>query len=87
MRYGGEEFLAVLPGAGESDVRVLGERLRRVVEESLTTAGSVEIRVTVSLGAISFPSVDATDLDDLIRRADSAMYEAKKAGRNRLAFA
>jgi len=47
----------------------------------------VEIRITVSLGAVSFPSTDATDLDDLIRRADAAMYEAKKAGRNRLTFA
>jgi diguanylate cyclase (GGDEF)-like protein len=87
MRYGGEEFLAVLPGAGEVDMRSMGERIRRVVEESRTVSGPVDIRVTISLGAVSFPSVDAADLDDLIRRADAAMYEAKKAGRNRLAFA
>ena len=87
MRYGGEEFLAVLPAAGEDDVRDMGERIRRVVEESHTVAGVVEVRVTISLGAISFPHVDATDLDDLIRRTDAAMYQAKNAGRNRLAFA
>ncbi|NND75584.1 MAG: GGDEF domain-containing protein [Ilumatobacter sp.] len=86
MRYGGEEFLAVLPGAGEADVRGLGERIRRVVESSVTIESNVEIHVTVSLGAVSFPSADVTDLDDLIRKADSAMYCAKQAGRNRLTF-
>ncbi len=87
LRYGGEEFMAVLPGAGENDVRRLGERIRRVVEASVVTELSAEIRVTVSLGAASFPSIDVDDMDDLIRRADQAMYDAKNAGRNRLAFA
>jgi diguanylate cyclase (GGDEF)-like protein len=86
MRYGGEEFLAVLPGAGEIDVRSLGERIRRVVESSIAVASNVEIRVTVSLGAVSFPSADVTDLDDLIRKADGAMYDAKNSGRNRLTY-
>ncbi len=86
MRYGGEEFLAVLPGAGEADVRSLGERIRRVVESSVVIDGSVEIRVTVSLGAASFPTSDVTDIDDLIRKADAAMYNSKTAGRNRLTF-
>ena len=46
-----------------------------------------EILVTVSLGAVSFPAINVTDLDDLIRQTDAAMYNAKKAGRNRLTFA
>ena len=87
MRYGGEEFLAVLPGAGEVDVRGLGERIRRVVESTVTHVDHVEVAVTISLGAVSFPSVNVTDLDDMIRQADAAMYDAKKAGRNRLSFA
>ena len=87
MRYGGEEFLAVLPGAGEVDVRGLGERIRRVVESTVTHFDHVEVSVTISLGAVSFPSVNVTDLDDMIRQADAAMYDAKKAGRNRLSFA
>ncbi len=87
MRYGGEEFLAVLPGAGETDVRALGERIRRVVESTVVTFDKKEIKVTISLGAVSFPSVNVTDLDDLIRQADAAMYDAKKSGRNRLTFA
>ncbi len=84
MRYGGEEFLAVLPGAGEADLRTIGERMRRIVESSVTLDSSTEIRVTISLGGVSFPSAGAADLDDLIRMADAAMYDAKNAGRNRL---
>ena len=87
MRYGGEEFLAVLPGAGEADVRGLGERIRRMIESSVITDAASEILVTVSLGAISFPAINVTDLDDLIRQTDAAMYNAKKSGRNRLTFA
>lgn len=84
MRYGGEEFLAVLPGAGEPDLRDLAERVRRVVESTVINDGDIEIRVTVSLGVVSFPMADVTDMDDMIRKADAAMYNAKKTGRNRL---
>ncbi len=84
MRYGGEEFLAVLPGAGETDLRTVGERMRRIVESSVHFESGSEVRVTISLGGASFPSADAADLDDLIRKADAAMYSAKKTGRNRL---
>jgi len=84
MRYGGEEFLVVLPGAGDADLRTLGERMRRIVESSVIFDSGTEVRVTISLGGISFPSTDAANLDDLIRKADAAMYNAKKTGRNRL---
>ncbi len=87
MRYGGEEFLAVLPGAGDVDIRNLAERIRQVVESIVVTESAVEIRVTVSLGAVSFPSVDVTDMEDLIRQSDAAMYNAKNSGRNRLVVA
>ncbi len=86
MRYGGEEFLAVLPAAGGDDIRRLGERLRRVVESTAVQVGQLQVGVTISLGAASFPSEHATDLDDLIRHADSAMYESKESGRNKLTF-
>ena len=87
MRYGGEEFLAVLPGAGNDDLSQLGERIRREVEAAVTTDQHQEVQVTVSLGAVGFPSTDVTDVDDLIRHADAAMYVAKSAGRNRMTFA
>lgn len=84
MRYGGEEFLAVLPGAGEADLRSGGERMREIVESTVIVDSGAELRVTISLGAVSFPGTDVADLDDLIRMADAAMYSAKKTGRNRL---
>ena len=84
MRYGGEEFLAVLPGAGDHDLRGLSERIRRVVESNVVHSGTAEIRVTVSLGGLSIPKVEVADVDDMIRKADAAMYTAKKTGRNRL---
>ncbi|MEZ5242229.1 MAG: diguanylate cyclase [Microthrixaceae bacterium] len=87
MRYGGEEFLAVLPGAGTDDLDQLGDRIRREIEASMTSDQHQEIRVTVSLGAVAFPSTDVADIDDLVRHADAAMYVAKSAGRNRLTFA
>lgn len=84
MRYGGEEFLAVLPAAGEADLRDASERMRRIVESSVIYESGSEVRVTISLGGVSYPKARADDLDDLIRMADAAMYSAKKAGRNRL---
>lgn len=87
MRYGGEEFLAVLPGAGSEDLGELGERVRREVEGRVVRDQHHQIRVTVSLGAVAFPASDVSDVDELIRQADAAMYHAKSSGRNRLAFA
>ncbi len=87
LRYGGEEFLAVLPGAGPDDLQDLSERVRRTVESTVVTDDSRELRVTVSVGAISFPTTDVTDTEDLVRHADAAMYVSKSAGRNRLTMA
>ncbi len=87
MRYGGEEFLAVLPGAGHADLAALGERIRRVVESTVVAVQQKQLSVTVSLGAVSFPATDVTDVEDLVRQADAAMYDAKNAGRNRIVFA
>lgn len=86
-RWGGEEFLAVFPlTAGEGAVAV-GERLRRAVAEVRFTphAGHTppRERATVSVG-IACLSAEDRELDDLLRRADAALYEAKQAGRDRV---
>jgi diguanylate cyclase (GGDEF)-like protein len=86
VRYGGEEFLALLPSADEVDVRQLSERIRAAVESCTVVDGLVEVSVTVSVGAISHPGTGPADVDDLIRQADTAMYAAKNAGRNTMAF-
>ncbi|HVN10537.1 MAG TPA: diguanylate cyclase [Kineosporiaceae bacterium] len=86
VRYGGEEFLAVLPGAGATDVREIGERIRRAVAETAVEDGAVRVQVTVSLGGATFRD-GADSPDALVELADRALYEAKEAGRDRLVMA
>ena len=77
-RYGGEEFCLILPETGPVEAMASAERIRRKVDEK-KFVGS--LRLTVSIGVATYPR-HATDLDGLIRAADSACYEAKGQGRN-----
>lgn len=86
-RYGGEEFVALLPGTPTSGALEVAERLRSAVEERAlahehSSAGPV---VTVSLGAATFDPAGepGADMESLLARADAALYRAKNAGRNR----
>jgi diguanylate cyclase (GGDEF)-like protein len=83
-RFGGEEFLIVLPGADEMMARTLLERLRRNIE-SLEWPGEPGFSVTASFGVAPFKS--GADESRLLQAADSALYEAKREGRNQLRFA
>lgn len=82
VRYGGEEFLAILPGASRHDVVNIGDRLRRKVSETRIEEGDESIQVTISLGGISFPECDVPNETDLVNHADQALYRAKESGRN-----
>jgi diguanylate cyclase (GGDEF)-like protein len=82
-RYGGEEFALVLPGTPLLGGRRLCERIRRQLEElRIETEDGQTITVTASFGASSFPTYGS--VDRLLAAADSALYEAKGAGRNRV---
>jgi diguanylate cyclase (GGDEF)-like protein len=82
-RFGGDEFIALLPRAPESAARRAGERiLARVAEHPIDT-GSTRIGISVSIGLAASP-VMAGDAEELMRNADQALYASKKAGRNRL---
>jgi two-component system, cell cycle response regulator len=84
-RYGGEEFLVVVPEIDDAAAAVIGERLRRCVSATAVQIGDGRaIDVTVSVGVAVGP---AKDLSDSIARADAALYKAKRAGRNRLEVA
>lgn len=85
-RYGGEEFAIVLPKTPGPAARSLGERIRRGVEESEFPRREVQPggRVTVSVGMACYPD-DGETAEEILERADSAAYRAKRAGRNRVA--
>ncbi len=84
-RFGGEEFLLILPERPAAQAMVVAEKLRRLIEEQdFPLAGTQPLgRVTISGGVASSP-VNATAASELIAAADAALYAAKKAGRNRV---
>lgn len=85
-RYGGEEFLVVLPDTTIEHAMALAERLRINVEENLCLRAGMLLKksVTVSIGIASLQSSDRV-VDDLLMRADDGLYKAKRDGRNRVA--
>ncbi|HUL78932.1 MAG TPA: diguanylate cyclase [Vicinamibacteria bacterium] len=81
-RYGGEEFLVILPQTGHGPARGTAERLRRAVEEARFAPAGGDIRVTVSIGIATYPAEGVHTVSDLVLAADKALYRAKEAGRN-----
>ncbi len=84
-RYGGEEFLIVMPGTPRDVGLRVAERIRALVEGTAFehAAGQPSGHVTISGGVATWPS-DGEDVDSLLRNADAALYQAKRAGRNRV---
>ena len=87
VRYGGEEFLAILPAASLADCKEVAERLRRLFEETAVRDGEQEIRVTTSAGVAATPELTVDSPDQLVDLADQALYQAKEAGRNQVRIA
>jgi two-component system cell cycle response regulator len=86
-RYGGEEFLAVLPGCDRDGARSQAERLRAAVATEPYPVGSETLRVSCSVGLTWLAAGVRGSTDSLIREADLALYSAKESGRNRVACA
>tara|TARA_R110000822_G_scaffold8772_4_gene34600 strand:- start:8314 stop:9483 length:1170 start_codon:yes stop_codon:yes gene_type:complete len=81
-RYGGEEFLLILPQTTLAGAQVKAERIRASIEALRFESLPEGIRVTVSIGLAEFQAGETTD--DTLARADKALYQAKEAGRNRV---
>ena len=84
-RYGGEEFILLLRGAiSLADTEKLCERIRRQIEERHFEYGGLSINLTISIGACYQEDVLDLSLEDIIYKADMALYESKKCGRNKI---
>ncbi|HTQ56296.1 MAG TPA: diguanylate cyclase [Bryobacteraceae bacterium] len=81
-RYGGEEFLIVLPGCETGDGMAIAERIREAISGETFRAGEEQIRITCSLGATRVAPETMPHGDDLVRAADAALYRAKHKGGN-----
>jgi len=85
-RIGGEEFALLLPETGLADACALAERLRETVSACSIIVNGVPVSLTISIGA-SEARHDINEIADLLRQTDSALYGAKRAGRNRVSVA
>jgi diguanylate cyclase (GGDEF)-like protein len=80
-KYGGDEFVAVLPRTPKRGAALAAERIRRAIEENKFPGERKTGKITMSMGIASFPE-DGRTVQDLIERADKALYRAKRHGRN-----
>jgi two-component system, cell cycle response regulator len=85
-RYGGEEFLIVLPGCDEAETRIYSERIREALALEPMFFNDESRLVTCSFGATACIPTSVTAQESLIRTADDALYEAKRKGRNMVIF-
>jgi two-component system, cell cycle response regulator len=82
-RFGGDEFMAFLPGASRKDGCAIAERIRKRVEEHHFEHDGIVVRPTISIGVAVLPD-DAQTGEELAKRADEALYRAKAQGKNRV---
>ena len=82
-RYGGEEYVSILPNTDAQQAEVLAERIRKAIEaNSIAADDGQEIKFTVSLGISTF-TAELTSHIEWLKQADSALYQAKESGRNK----
>ena len=86
FRYGGEEFLLVLPGAASHDSQLRADNIRKMVEDIGFSIEDRHGQITVSIGVAEYPVNGATP-DEVLTKADEALYAAKNGGRNRVEVA
>lgn len=83
-RFGGDEFVAAVPGASLEDAAQVGEEIRIALAQHRFEREGIELRPGISIGVAAYP-VSASDAEALFQRADEALYRAKRAGKNRVA--
>ncbi|HBB17334.1 MAG TPA: hypothetical protein DCZ97_10190 [Syntrophus sp. (in: bacteria)] len=86
VRYGGEEFLAILPGADKAAALAVAEKMRKQIKSAdvLLPSGEQGKKITASFGIASFPDDGIRKFSALLKKADERLYLAKTSGRNRV---
>lgn len=82
-RYGGEEFVVLLPHTDLDKALTVAEKIRLAVSET-PVEGMGERRLTISIGVAGFPDLKVANMEELVRKADEALYRAKEGGRNQV---
>ncbi|MDO6561615.1 diguanylate cyclase [Paraglaciecola chathamensis] len=82
-RYGGEEFIALLPRTSKHEATIVAEKIRRSIESIEINIDNHQLRFTISVGISDLKSADS-NIDNVIFRADEALYNAKESGRNQV---
>ncbi|MBF0609301.1 MAG: diguanylate cyclase [Candidatus Magnetobacterium sp. LHC-1] len=82
-RYGGEEFLIIVPDISDAELMLLCRRIRTSIEETVVQHDGIDIRVTLSIGIATYRE-SMTDYLQIVHEADIALYQSKKLGRNRV---
>lgn len=85
-RFGGEEFLAIIHNASQEETMVIAERIRQSVEITSFTEGATSFSITVSIGITEVKKTHKQTPEEVIKRADDALYQAKQDGRNTIRF-
>ena len=81
-RWGGEEFLILLPETEIEDARILADKIRKITEKEIMKYNGIEFSITLTFGVTV--NEDYEMIDDTIKKADAALYEGKSQGRNRV---
>jgi diguanylate cyclase (GGDEF)-like protein len=83
-RYGGEEFIAILPHTPREEAIATAERIRQRMADHPFEVGQTRVTITVSIGVAGYPAGTTDGPNALVSEADRALYEAKELGRNRV---
>jgi diguanylate cyclase (GGDEF)-like protein len=86
-RYGGEEFLILLPGCNDSETQSKAEHLRKAISEDPIATPAGDLKITMSVGGIATMEWPQDNANQILLRVDAALYRAKKEGRDRTVMA
>lgn len=86
-RLGGEEFAILMPATNAQAALKFAQRIRDHIEHTIIEVDQKKLQVTISIGLASYPDLAVDTLEDLLKKADEALYQAKRSGRNKVMVA